>query len=179
MFVTTGTRPSTTPRDRTSSVRQPSQRRLYRGDAFHPGLTSSYRVHREGFALVRHGGAQEGHAVVAGRVGGIPCRSRVRRHPIAPSPRPPRVVKILRDPDFARQIVPSGKEHVREHTDPASPRDDLLLFAKLLRGIRERTETRGDPGAQRTNGSCGSNRGPGAFLACESASEVLHWGRVS
>ena len=42
-------------------------------------------------------------------------------------------MKILQDPDFARQIGRLGKEHVREHyLSPRLLRDNLLLFAKLL-----------------------------------------------
>jgi trehalose synthase len=41
--------------------------------------------------------------------------------------------KLLKDPNFARQLGRRGKEHVREHyLTPRLLRDDLKLFAKLL-----------------------------------------------
>ncbi|MEW6638299.1 MAG: glycosyl transferase family 1, partial [Actinomycetota bacterium] len=42
-------------------------------------------------------------------------------------------VKLLRDPEFAREMGRRGKEHVREHfLIPRQTRDNLRLFAKLL-----------------------------------------------
>jgi trehalose synthase len=42
-------------------------------------------------------------------------------------------VKLLKDPEFAREMGRRGKEHVREHfLTPRLLRDDLKLFAKLL-----------------------------------------------
>jgi trehalose synthase len=41
--------------------------------------------------------------------------------------------KLLKDPDFAREMGRRGKEHVREHyLTPRLLRDDLKLFADLL-----------------------------------------------
>jgi trehalose synthase len=73
--------------------------------------------------------------LVAGRVGGIPMQVEggggilVDGVPDAASA----CVKLLEDPNFARQMGRRGKEHVREHyLTPRLLRDDLKLFAKLL-----------------------------------------------
>jgi len=43
-------------------------------------------------------------------------------------------VKLLKDLEFARHMGQHGKEHVRKHyLTPRLLRDDLRLFAKLLK----------------------------------------------
>jgi trehalose synthase len=90
---------------------------------------------REGFGLVVTEALWKARPLVAGRVGGIPMQVDggggilIDTIPEAAAA----CVKILRDPDFARQMGRQGKEHVREHyLTPRLLRDDLLLFAKLL-----------------------------------------------
>jgi trehalose synthase len=73
--------------------------------------------------------------VVASRVGGIPMQITsgggilIDTIPEAASA----CVKLLRDPDYARDMGRHGKEHVREHyLIPRQMRDNMRLFAKLL-----------------------------------------------
>jgi trehalose synthase len=90
---------------------------------------------REGFGLVVTEALWKARPLVAARVGGIPMQVDggggilIDTIPEAASA----CVKILKDPDFARQIGRLGKEHVREqYLSPRQLRDNLLLFAKLL-----------------------------------------------
>jgi trehalose synthase len=90
---------------------------------------------REGFGLVISEALWKARPLVAARVGGIPMQVDggggilIDTIPEAADA----CVKILKDPDFARQIGRLGKEHVREHyLSPRQLRDNLLLFAKLL-----------------------------------------------
>ncbi len=90
---------------------------------------------REGFGLVISEALWKARPMVAARVGGIPMQVDggggilIDTIPEAADA----CVKILKDPDFARQIGRLGKEHVREHyLSPRQLRDNLLLFAKLL-----------------------------------------------
>jgi len=90
---------------------------------------------REGFGLVVTEALWKARPLVAARVGGIPMQVDggggilIDTIPETASA----CVKILKDPDFARQIGRLGKEHVREHyLSPRQLRDNLLLFAKLL-----------------------------------------------
>ena len=90
---------------------------------------------REGFGLVVTEALWKARPLVAARVGGIPMQVDggggilIDTIPETASS----CVKILKDPDFARQIGRQGKEHVREHfLSPRQLRDNLLLFAKLL-----------------------------------------------
>jgi trehalose synthase len=90
---------------------------------------------REGFGLVVSEALWKARPLVAARVGGIPMQVDggggilIDTIPEAADA----CVKILKDPDFARQIGRQGKEHVREHyLSPRQLRDNLLLFAKLL-----------------------------------------------
>jgi len=90
---------------------------------------------REGFGLVVTEALWKARPLVAARVGGIPMQVDggggilIDTIPEAAAA----CVKILKDPDFARQIGRMGKEHVREHyLSPRQLRDNLLLFAKLL-----------------------------------------------
>jgi trehalose synthase len=90
---------------------------------------------REGFGLVVSEALWKARPLVAARVGGIPMQVDggggilIDTIPEAADA----CVKILKDPDFARQMGRQGKEHVREHfLSPRQLRDNLLLFAKLL-----------------------------------------------
>jgi trehalose synthase len=90
---------------------------------------------REGFGLVVSEALWKARPLVAARVGGIPMQVDggggilIDTIPEAADA----CVKILQDPDFARQIGRLGKEHVREnYLSPRQLRDNLLLFAKLL-----------------------------------------------
>ena len=90
---------------------------------------------REGFGLVVTEALWKARPLVAARVGGIPMQVDggggilIDTIPEAASA----CVKILKDPDFARQLGRQGKEHVRKHfLSPRQLRDDLRLFAKLL-----------------------------------------------
>jgi trehalose synthase len=90
---------------------------------------------REGFGLVVSEALWKARPLVAARVGGIPMQVDggggilIDTIPEAADA----CVKILKDPEFARQIGRLGKEHVREHyLSPRQLRDNLLLFAKLL-----------------------------------------------
>jgi trehalose synthase len=90
---------------------------------------------REGFGLVVSEALWKARPLVAARVGGIPMQVDggggilIDTIPEAAAA----CVKILEDPDFARQLGRQGKEHVREHyLSPRQLRDNLLLFAKLL-----------------------------------------------
>ena len=90
---------------------------------------------REGFGLVVSEALWKARPLVAARVGGIPMQVDggggilIDTIPEAADAS----VKILKDPEFARQIGRQGKEHVREHyLSPRQLRDNLLLFAKLL-----------------------------------------------
>ena len=90
---------------------------------------------REGFGLVVSEALWKARPMVAARVGGIPMQVDggggilIDTIPEAADA----CVKILKDPEFARQIGRLGKEHVREnYLSPRELRDHLLLFAKLL-----------------------------------------------
>jgi trehalose synthase len=90
---------------------------------------------REGFGLVVSEALWKGRPMVASRAGGIPMQVTagggilVDTIPEAAAA----CVKLLKDPEFAREMGRRGKEHVREHfLTPRLLRDDLKLFAKLL-----------------------------------------------
>ena len=90
---------------------------------------------REGFGLVVTEALWKARPLVAARVGGIPMQvdggGGILIDTIPETAAA--CVKILKDPDFARQIGRQGKEHVREHfLSPRQLRDNLLLFARLL-----------------------------------------------
>jgi trehalose synthase len=91
---------------------------------------------REGFGLVVAEALWKARPVVASRVGGIPMQVEggggilIDGVPEAAAA----CVKLLKDPEFARQMGHRGKEHVRKHyLTPRLLRDDLRLFAKLLK----------------------------------------------
>jgi trehalose synthase len=90
---------------------------------------------REGFGLVVSEALWKGRPLVASRAGGIPMQVTagggilVDTIPEAAAA----CVKLLKDPEFAREMGRRGKEHVREHfLTPRLLRDDLKLFANLL-----------------------------------------------
>jgi trehalose synthase len=90
---------------------------------------------REGFGLVVTEALWKARPMVAGRAGGIPMQVEggggilVDNVPETAAA----CTKLLKDPDFARQMGRRGKEHVREqYLTPRLLRDDLKLFAKLL-----------------------------------------------
>jgi trehalose synthase len=90
---------------------------------------------REGFGLVVTEALWKARPLVASRVGGIPMQLEggggilIDSVPDAAAA----CAKLLKDPNFARQLGRRGKEHVREHyLTPRLLRDDLKLFAKLL-----------------------------------------------
>ena len=90
---------------------------------------------REGFGLVVAEALWKARPMVASRVGGIPMQVApgggilVDTIPEASAA----CAKILKDPEFARDIGRRGKEHVREHyLMPRQLRDNLALFARLL-----------------------------------------------
>ncbi len=90
---------------------------------------------REGFGLVVAEALWKARPLVASRVGGIPMQVTagggilIDTIPEAAAA----CVKLLNDPEFAREMGRRGKEHVREHyLIPRQLRDDLRLFTKLL-----------------------------------------------
>ncbi len=90
---------------------------------------------REGFGLVVTEALWKARPLVASRVGGIPIQVTagggilIDTIPEAAAA----CVKILKDPQFAREMGRQGKEHVRQHyLTPRQLRDNLRLFAKLL-----------------------------------------------
>jgi trehalose synthase len=90
---------------------------------------------REGFGLVISEALWKARPLVAARVGGIPMQVDggggilIDTIPEAADA----CTKILKDPEFARQIGRLGKEHVRDnYLSPRELRDHLLLFAQLL-----------------------------------------------
>ncbi|MDQ3891829.1 MAG: glycosyltransferase, partial [Actinomycetota bacterium] len=90
---------------------------------------------REGFGLVVTEALWKARPVVASRVGGIPMQITagggilIDGVPDAAAA----CVKLLKDPEFARQMGRRGKEHVREHyLIPRQLRDNVRLFANLL-----------------------------------------------
>ncbi len=90
---------------------------------------------REGFGLVVTEALWKARPVVASRVGGIPMQVAagggilIDTIPEAAAAS----VKLLKDPEFAREMGRRGKEHVRQHyLTPRQLRDNLRLFAKLL-----------------------------------------------
>ena len=90
---------------------------------------------REGFGLVISEALWKARPLVAARVGGIPMQVDggggilIDTIPEAADA----CVKVLKDPEFARQIGRLGKEHVRDnYLSPRELRDHLLLFAQLL-----------------------------------------------
>lgn len=90
---------------------------------------------REGFGLVVTEALWKARPTVASRVGGIPMQVTqgggilVDEVPEAAAA----CTKILKDPEFAREMGLRGKEHVRKHyLTPRLLRDELQLFAKLL-----------------------------------------------
>jgi trehalose synthase len=91
---------------------------------------------REGFGLVVTEALWKARPLVASRVGGIPMQVEggggilIDSVPDAAAA----CVKLLKDPEFAHQMGQRGKEHVRKHyLTPRLLRDDLRLFAKLLK----------------------------------------------
>ncbi len=90
---------------------------------------------REGFGLVVTEALWKGRPLVAGRAGGIPMQVEGGGGILVNSATETATacIKLLGDPEFARQMGRRGKEHVREHyLTPRLLRDDLRLFAKLL-----------------------------------------------
>lgn len=90
---------------------------------------------REGFGLVVAEALWKARPIVASRAGGIPMQVVDGGGMLVDdvSDAATACVKLLKDPDFARQMGRYGKEHVRKHyLTPRLLRDDLLLFAKLL-----------------------------------------------
>jgi trehalose synthase len=90
---------------------------------------------REGFGLVVTEALWKARPLVASRVGGIPMQVTagggilIDTIPEAAAA----CIKILKDPQFAREMGRQGKEHVRQHyLTPRQLRDNLRLFAKLL-----------------------------------------------
>ncbi len=90
---------------------------------------------REGFGLVVAEALWKARPMVASRAGGIPMQVTagggilVDTIPEAAAA----CVKLLKDPEFAREMGRRGKEHVRQHyLTPRQLRDNLALFAKLL-----------------------------------------------
>jgi trehalose synthase len=90
---------------------------------------------REGFGLVISEALWKARPLVAARVGGIPMQVDggggilIDTIPEAADA----CIKVLKDPEFARQIGRLGKEHVRDnYLSPRELRDHLLLFAQLL-----------------------------------------------
>ena len=90
---------------------------------------------REGFGLVVAEALWKARPMVASRVGGIPMQVTagggilIDTIPEAAAA----CTKILKDPEFAREMGRRGKEHVREHyLMPRQLRDNLRLYAKLL-----------------------------------------------
>jgi trehalose synthase len=73
--------------------------------------------------------------LVAGRVGGIPMQVDEGGGILVDDvpETADACIKLLDNPELARQMGRHGKEHVREHyLTPRLLRDDLKLFAKLL-----------------------------------------------
>ena len=91
---------------------------------------------REGFGLVVTEALWKGRPLVASRTGGIPMQV-VDGGGLLVDDIPEAAHacnEILKDPQFARQMGRRGKEHVRKHyLTPRLLRDDLRLFAKLLK----------------------------------------------
>ena len=90
---------------------------------------------REGFGLVVTEALWKARPVVGGRVGGIPMQVEGGGGILVDSAAETATActKLLKDPEFARQMGRLGKEHVRKHyLTPRLLRDDLKLFAKLL-----------------------------------------------
>ena len=90
---------------------------------------------REGFGLVVTEALWKARPVVAGRVGGIPMQVEGGGGILVDSVTETAAActKLLKDPEFARQMGRRGKEHVRKHyLTPRLLRDDLKLFAGLL-----------------------------------------------
>jgi trehalose synthase len=90
---------------------------------------------REGFGLVVSEALWKARPVVASRVGGIPMQIAagggilIDTIPEAASA----CIKLLKDPEFAREMGRRGKEHVREHfLMPRQLRENLRLYANLL-----------------------------------------------
>ncbi len=90
---------------------------------------------REGFGLVVAEALWKARPMVASRVGGIPMQVAagggilVDTIPEAAEA----CAKIIKDPEFARNIGRRGKEHVRENfLMPRQLRDNLALYAKLM-----------------------------------------------
>ncbi len=91
---------------------------------------------REGFGLVVTEALWKARPVVASRVGGIPMQVEGGGGILIDDVRDAATacVKLLKDPEFARQMGRRGKEHVRKHyLTPRLLRDDLRLFAELLK----------------------------------------------
>jgi trehalose synthase len=90
---------------------------------------------REGFGLVVSEALWKARPMVTSRVGGIPMQITagggilIDTIPEAAAA----CTKLLKDPEFAREMGRRGKEHVREHyLIPRQLRDNLRLYAKLL-----------------------------------------------
>ncbi len=91
---------------------------------------------REGFGLVVTEALWKARPVVASRVGGIPMQIEGGGGILIDDVRDAATacVKLLKDPEFARQMGRRGKEHVRKYyLTPRLLRDDLRLFAELLK----------------------------------------------
>lgn len=90
---------------------------------------------REGFGLVVTEALWKARPMLASKVGGIPMQVvdggglLVDTIPEAAAA----CTKLLRDPEFAREVGRRGKEHVRgSYLTPRLLRDNLALFARLL-----------------------------------------------
>ncbi len=90
---------------------------------------------REGFGLVVAEALWKARPLVASRAGGIPMQV-TKGDGILVDDVPEAAAactKLLKDPDFAREMGRRGKEHVRKHyLTPRLLRDDPKLFAGLL-----------------------------------------------
>jgi len=91
---------------------------------------------REGFGLVVTEALWKARPLVASKVGGIPMQLEGGGGILIDGVQDAAAacIKLLKDPNFARQMGRHGKEHVRKHyLTPRLLRDDLKLFAKLLK----------------------------------------------
>jgi trehalose synthase len=90
---------------------------------------------REGFGLTVTEALWKGRAVIGGNVGGIPLQitDGVSGYLVdSPEQAAERSIEILSDPELAKQLGRTGKEHAREHfLTPRLLRDWLDLFTEL------------------------------------------------
>jgi trehalose synthase len=90
---------------------------------------------REGFGLTVSEAMWKGRPTIGGNVGGIPLQidDGVSGFLVDSSEQAAqRSIEILEDPELAKQLGRSGKEHVREHfLTPRLLRDWLTLFTEL------------------------------------------------